>query len=73
MISVDKAFLIRSDRVWIVEVHGKGPKGGKIEITVTFDVDKTIKCGYYYSPATGYLLEHLIPYEIKEAARRVLL
>jgi hypothetical protein len=70
---VDKAFLICSDRVWVVEVHGKGPKGGGIEWTVTFNPDRTVRCGYQYKPPMGYTLEHLIPYEIKEAARRELL
>lgn len=57
----------------MVEVHGTGPKGGKIEWTVTFDVDRMIKCGYCYQPPLGYQPEHLIPYEVKEAARKELI
>ncbi len=54
----------------MVEVHANGPRGGKIEWTVTFGLDNRVKCGYCYSPHTGYQPEHLIPLDIKDAARK---
>lgn len=52
-----------------VEVISSGPKGGKIEWCVFFARNGTIKHGYQYVPERGYHAEHLIPTEIKDAAR----
>ena len=54
----------------MVEVHATGPRGGNIEFTVTFGLDNAIRCAYQYVPERGLFAEHLIPFEIKEAARR---
>lgn len=54
----------------MIEVHATGARGKKIEWTVTFVVDNKIGFGYQYVPETGYQAEHLIPFEIKQAARK---
>lgn len=54
----------------MIEVHCLGPKGGKQEWVVTFNVDNSVRCGYQYLPEHGYQPEHLVPMEIKDAARK---
>jgi hypothetical protein len=69
VIKINQTFKVERNPL-MVEIHAVGPKGGKIEWTVTFGVDNAIRHGYCYLPHSGFQPEYLIPMEIKDAARK---